>query len=175
MPNLLGVAEASLFQIEQLITDTDEMESASTSTNRVRPSTQARFTAVEGTDLGEVMASQQAIPSNFSSVIRPDAAAFYHSSAAIGPESVTQAKASLQTAKDSVAGLLEAQGELPPDLQDEVIKYLNQILDVGIASVSEGKSDIGAMLMAGENNLQFAMGTFVADGNEVARIAKEIG
>ena len=170
------VAEASLTQIEQLITDTDEMEFGfNVDQSGKTVDFKARFTAVEGTDLGEVMASQQAIPSNFSSVIRPDAAAFYHSSAAIGPESVTQAKASLQTAKDSVAGLLEAQGELPPDLQDEVIKYLNQILDVGIASVSEGKSDIGAMLMAGENNLQFALGTFVADGNEVARIAKEIG
>ncbi|MBL6725312.1 MAG: hypothetical protein ISQ09_09500 [Rubripirellula sp.] len=170
------IAELNFNQIEQLITDTDELEFGFNVDQQGKEiSLRTRFTAVEGSPLGVMLSSQKSIASQFSTVIRPDAAAFYHSAASIGSDSVAQAKASIQTAKTSVIGILDTQGELPPDVKEVVISYLNRIIDLTIASIEEGKSDFGAMLLAGDNNLQFAMGGFVADGNELAKIAKEIG
>ncbi len=170
------MAESSLTQIEQLITDTDELEFGfNVDQTEKLVSFVTRFTAVEGTNLGEILSSQKPIASQFSSVIRPDAAAFYHASSSIGPSAIDQAQTSLKTAKSSVLSLLETQGDLPPNLQAEVVSYINRIIDLAEASISEGKSDVGAVVLAGENNLSFAMGAFVADGNELATIAKEIG
>jgi hypothetical protein len=170
------MAESSLTQIEQLITDTDELEFGfNVDQSEKLVSFVTRFTAVEGTRLGEILSSQKPVPSQFSSVIRPDAAAFYHASSAIGPGAIDQAKTSLNTAKSSVVSLLQTQGDLPPNIQAEVIAYVNRIIDLAEASISEGKSDVGAVVLAGENKLSFALGAFVADGNELATIAKEIG
>jgi len=169
------MAEASLEQIEQLITDTDELELGFNVDQTAKAiSFRLRFTAVEDSALGKTLSSQKAIPSAFSSVIRPDAAMFYHSASSVSPELAMQTKASMESVKTSFATVIETQGDLPPNLQSEITKYFNQILDLATASMEEGKSDLGAMLIAGENTLQFAMGGFVSDGNEVASIAKEI-
>lgn len=170
------MAEASLDQIEQLITDTDELELGFNVDQAAKAiSFHTRFTAMEDSDLGKLLSSQKAIPSAFSSVIRPDAAMFYHSASSISPELATQTKASLESVKTSLESVLETQAGLPSNLQAEITDYFSRILDLTAASMEKGKSDIGAMLIAGENKLQFALGGFVADGNEVAKIAKEIG
>lgn len=170
------MAEASLDQIEQLITDTDELELGFNVDQAAKAiSFHTRFTAMEDSDLGKLLSSQKAIPSAFSSVIRPDAAMFYHSASSISPELATQTKASLESVKTSLESVLETQAGLPSNLQAEITDYFSRILDLTAASMEKGKSDIGAMLIAGENKLQFALGGFVADGNEVATIAKEIG
>ena len=168
------LAETSLAQIEQLITDTDELEfSFNVDQTGKAISIKTRFTAVEGSPLASTLSSQKPIPSQFASVIRPDAAAFFHSAAAIGPESIDQAVSSLKTVETSLLEVMKAQGELPPEVQDQLFAWVSRILDLATDSINEGKSDIGAVLLAGENNLRLALGTFISDGNEVAKLAKD--
>ncbi|MDB4338723.1 hypothetical protein OAA19_01300, partial [Rubripirellula sp.] len=169
------MAETSLTQIEQLLNDTDELQFGFNIDQAAKQmSFKARFTAVPGTSLGEILSSQEAIPSQFASVIRPDAAAFYHSASAIGPESVQQVQSSMKAASASIAGVLESQANLPQEYQQKVMGLVDRILDLASASAAEGKSDLGAVLLAGENSMQFALGTFVSNGNDVAAIAKDL-
>ncbi len=169
------MAEATIKQIEQLIQETDELKLG---WNIDKAGSQVTFdgsfTAVAGSQLAEMYSGQHSIPSSFASVIRDDAAAFYHAAASISPQMIEQTRSSVQTSISAVKNAIASEDKLTPEQAAEVQQMIDRIADLAVDSIAEGKADTGALLLADANKMQFVFGAFVSDGNEAAQIAKDI-
>jgi hypothetical protein len=132
------------------------------------------FTAVGGTRLAAIYGGQQSIPSRFASVIRDDAAGYVHSASSISPEAIEQAKEGMASSMSMVKGALSNQGNLGPDQIADIEQYIAQLQEIISDSLSEGKADMGLLVLAGRDQFQAVLGSFVADGNKVAALAKDL-
>ncbi|MEM9587051.1 MAG: hypothetical protein AAGA03_07190 [Planctomycetota bacterium] len=169
------IAENSLRQFEQLLDETDElMFGINVDSARKQLAIDTMATAVPGSKMAAMYAGQQAIPSQFASVIRPDAAMYYHGATSIGPETIDQTRDSLQGSIGMIKNALEQQADLSATDQEMVSKLVDRVADLTMNSVAEGKTDAGAVLLTGNGKLEFALGGFVADGNEAASIVKDL-
>ncbi|MEE2938615.1 MAG: hypothetical protein VYA84_21730 [Planctomycetota bacterium] len=168
------MAESSIEQLEQLINETDEMSfGINIDPSAKNMAMDMSFTAVPGSEMAAMYGSQRSVPSQFSSVIRDDAAAYFHSSTSVPPEAVEQARASISNSLMAVRQAL-ADNNLSPAQQDEITAMIDRIIDLGLKSMSEGRSDLGLVVLADQTQFRFALGTFVADGNEAAEIVKDL-
>lgn len=169
------MAEGSLEQLEQLIQQTEQLKIAwNIDPQGKQVVFDFSFTGVEGTDLAKIYEDQEPIPSRFASVIRPDAAGFYHAASSISPAAVEQARTSIDNSLAMLKNALASQGELSEQDQQDIAALVDRIAELTIDTFAEGKFDAGALLLAQQNELQFVFGSFVADGNEVAQIAKDL-
>jgi hypothetical protein len=119
-------------------------------------------------------AAQKPIPSKFAAVIQPQAAGYFHGAGSIGPQGIEQAKQSLSQATDSVRTALESSGELDSGTQAEIEAVFEKLVEIGIETISEGKSDAGGLLTLDNQELNAVAGFFVSDGAKVAALAKEL-
>ena len=169
-----NMAESSIAQLEQLINETDELSfGINIDPSAKNMSIDTSFTAVPGSDMASMYGSQRSVPSQFSSVIRDDAAAYFHSSTSVPPEAVEQARASINNSLTAVRNAL-ADNNLSPAQQDEITAMIDRIVELGLKSMSEGRADLGAVVLADQKQFRFALGSFVADGNEAAQIVKDL-
>lgn len=169
------MAEATIEQIEQFVNETDELNfgiNVDQAGQKVMLGTS--FTAVPGSKLAAVYGGAHPIPSQFASVIRSDAAAFYHAATSIAPEAVEQTRNSLKTSMTAVENAITSEDKLSPDQQTKLKELLKRLGELAVASISEGRADVGALLLADENDFRFTFGAFVADGNEAAKILKDL-
>lgn len=169
------MAEDSLEQLEQMINETDELKfgiNVNQSSKKIVLDT--KFTAVPGSKLASIYGGQRPIPSQFSTVIRPDAAAFYHGAMSIGPEAIEQSRASVANSLQSVRKVLEGDNNLSEQQKQDITAMIDRIGELAVDTVSEGRADVGALLLADEGKFQFVLGAFVADGNQAAQIVKEL-
>lgn len=169
------VAETSIAQLEQVIRDTDELSFVW----NIDPAAKqiivnGVFTAVEGSDMANMYSGQVPIPSRFASVIRDDAAGYYHAATSISPEAVEQTKSSLESSLTMLKGALANDGQLPAESVEEISSLVDRLSKLALDSIAEGKADVGALLLAGQSDLQFVFGSFVADGNEAAQLVKDL-
>ncbi|TWU43085.1 hypothetical protein Q31b_21220 [Novipirellula aureliae] len=170
-----AVAESSIEQIEQLIQNTDEiMFGWNIDQSDKAVHFDGSMTAVEGSKLAGMYGGQTSIPSMFASVIRDDAAAYYHTAASISPEAIEQTVKSLQTAMIQLDKAIVESDNLDDEKRIEIQALAGRLVDLASDSVKEGKADLGALLLANENDFQFVFGSFVADGNEAANIVKDL-
>ncbi|MFK8111295.1 MAG: hypothetical protein AB8B91_03810 [Rubripirellula sp.] len=170
-----AMAESSIEQIEQLINDTDELSFGfNVDQAGKKVMMDGGFTAVPGSKLAAMYGGTQAIPSQFASVIRDDAASFYHGATSIGPEAIEQTRNSLKTSLTAVEKAIENDDKLNVDQKAKVQELIRRVGDLAVESVAEGKADVGAMLLADENDFQFVFGAFVSDGNKAAQIVKDL-
>lgn len=168
------MAENSIGQLEQLINETDELSFGINVDGTAKELViDTEFTAVPGTDMAAMYGNQSPIPSQFSSVIRDDAAAYYHAATSISPEAVKQARASVDNSLMAVRNAL-ANNNLSPAQQAEITEMIDRVVDLALESVAEGRADVGAVLLADQNSFRLALGTFVADGNDAAQIVKDL-
>lgn len=169
------MAEGTMKQLEQFINDTDELMFG---LNIDQPGQQVAievsFTAVPGTKLASMYGGQQPIPSQFASVIRDDAAGFYHAATSISPEAVEQARSSLQGSLNALANALDNEDNLSPEQRADIKELVDRISELAVSSIEEGRADVGALLLADQNTFQFVFGAFVSDGDEVAQILKDL-
>lgn len=169
------MAEGSIEQLEQLVREADELNFGLNIDESARNiAIDGSFTALPGTQLAAIYGGQNPIPSSFASVIRDDVAAYFHSAASISPEAIDQASAGIESSMAMLKGAMANEGNLPPEAQQKIESYVGRLTEIVSASLSEGKSDFGGMLVANSEKLQFVMGAFVADGNEVAKLAKDL-
>jgi len=170
-----AMAENSIEQIEQLVRNTDEIMFG---WNIDQADKAVHFdgsiTAVEGSKLAGMYGGQASIPSMFASVIRDDAAAYYHTAASISPEAIDQTVQGLQNAMIQLDKAIVESDDLNEEQRIEVQALAGRLIDLASDSVKEGKADLGALLLANENDFQFVFGSFVADGNEAADIVKDL-
>ena len=169
------VAEGTIKQLEMMINDTDELKFG---WNVDQPGKQmnidVKFTAVPGSKLAENYGGQRPIPSAFASVIRPEAAAYYHTAASISPSAVEQAKSSIEGSIVALRKTIENSDDLDEDERELANEMVGRLVKVVTDSISAGKMDMGAVLLADESDFRFALGAFVSDGQEVAQIAKDL-
>ncbi len=169
------MAEGSLNQLEQIIADTDELRFGFNIDQSAKQiAFDGSFTAVPGSELAAMYGGQQAIPSRFASVIRTDAAGFYHAATSITPEAVKQTRATISTYLTAANNAIANADNLNDEQQAELIAMITRISDLTIESIEEGKVDFGALLLADQNDFRFVFGSFVSDGNEVAKIVKDL-
>lgn len=169
------MAESTMDQLEQVINDTDELRfgiNIDPSGKQIAADTS--FTAVPGSSLAAIYGGRQAIPSRFASVIREDAAAYYHAATSISAEAIEQSRTSMNTTLNAVRNALSNEGNLTEDQRAKINELIDRIGDLTIDSIKEGKADIGALLLADQNEFRFVFGAFVADGNEAAQIVKDL-
>jgi len=132
------------------------------------------YTAKDGSSLAELYADQKAIPSQFASVLRDDAIAYAHMATSIGPKAIDQAKSSVKMMLKTVDDMISQQESLGYEIQTEISAYLERIAGMVVDSISEGRMDFGAALVPAGDSIGFVAGAFVSDGNELAKIVKEI-
>jgi hypothetical protein len=169
------MAESTIEQLEQLINETDELRFGI----NIDPAAKnvvidGSFTAVPNTKLAAIYGGQQAIPSQFASVIREDAAAFYHAATSISPEAVEQTRNRVATSLKAVRNALANEDNLTPTQQMEISAVIDRVADLAVNSISEGRANIGALLLADQDDFRFVFGSFVADGDEAAKIVKDL-
>ncbi|MGI9473086.1 MAG: hypothetical protein ACR2NZ_16210 [Rubripirellula sp.] len=169
------MAETSMAQFEQLINDTDELRFGfNIDQSGKRVVIDGSFTAVPGSKLASIYGGQHAIPSQFSSVIRNDAAAFYHAATSISQDAVEQSRTSIDNSLATVRSALDKEDSLSPQQRADINEMIDRVADLSVKSISEGRADMGALLLADESNFRFVFGSFVADGNEAAQIVKDL-
>lgn len=169
------MAESQLDQLEMVLDQTDELMVGFNVDQSARQLVfKGSFTAVPGSDLSAIYGGQQAIPSRFSSVIREDAAAFYHSATSITPQAVEQTRATLQTYLKAMENALAGEDGLSGEQKADLTRMIQRISELAMNSIAEGKADVGALLLADQNDFKFVFGAFVADGEEAAAIVKEL-
>ncbi|TWT80870.1 hypothetical protein CA13_23160 [Planctomycetes bacterium CA13] len=170
-----AMAESSIKQLEQLIQDTDELKIGFNIDQSAKEIVfDGQFTAVEGSDLAAIYGGQKAIPSQFASVIREDAAGYYHAAMSISPEAIDQTVQSMKTATAAIDNAINQSDDLDDNERLEVQALVGRLIDLATDSVKEGKADVGALVLTNENDFQFVFGSFVADGNEAAQIVKDL-
>lgn len=169
------MAEQSMDQLEQVVSQTDDlMIGLNIDSSNREIVLDASFTAVPGTELATAYEGQQAIPSSYSMVIRDDAAGYLHAASSISPESLDQAKAGIENALKAASAALGQMDQLSESEVDEATDVIKRIADLTLESYEDGKVDMGAVLLTDANLMQFALGTYVADGAEAASIVKDI-
>ena len=169
------MAENSIEQVEQLVRDTDELQFGfNIDQANQKIVIDGSYTAVAGSKLATAYDGTRAIPSKFASVIRDDAAAFYHTAASISPETIEDTKTSLQASMGALRTALDSQGNLTERQREDINSFVDRIIELAVKSFSEGRTDVGALLLADEDDFKFVFGAFVADGKEVANIAKDL-
>lgn len=169
------MAENSIEQLEKLIQQADELNVGINIDQADRNiGVHFSFSAVSGTELAAMYGGQQPIPSRFASVIRDDAAAYFHSASSVSPEAVDQARESMDSSFQMVTNALSQDGNLSEDQINEIEGYINRLKEIIVESFAEGKADMGGVVLAGEDQFQVALGTFVADGTKVADLAKDL-
>ncbi|QDT61560.1 hypothetical protein SV7mr_40970 [Stieleria bergensis] len=174
-PGAADTAAAALDQIEQLIKDSDQLTfGLGIDAEAGALVIDTSYTAVAGSVTAAMQQGQRPIPSRFSAVIRDDAAAYVHQAVSISPESIEQAQEGVDANLDMIRNALSQPGALPPGLDDEVLGYIEQVAELAMDSIKEGKSDSGFLVLAGEDKLQFVMGLFVSDGGKVEALAKDL-
>ncbi len=169
------LAGNSIKQLEMIINDTETL-SLGVNVDSAAKQVVVDFalTGKDGSGLAELYSNRKAIPSQFASLIRDDAIAYAHYATSIGPKAIDQAKGSMQLLLKTVDDLIGQQDGLSPEVQTEISTYLGRIVGLVIDSISEGRIDLGAALLPVDGGVGFVAGAFVSDGNEAAKIVKEI-
>lgn len=166
---------SSLEQLELMINDTDVLQFGFAIEPQQR---RLRFemvgTAAAGTDLAKMYDAQQAIPSKFASVIRPDAAVYIHSASSIGTEGIEQAKTSLEQVSASLGVMLEDAENLSPADREELEAFLQRLIDIGVETIEEGKSDAGFLVTLDNQQFNAVGGFFVSDGGKITQLVKDL-
>jgi hypothetical protein len=169
------LAQNSLGQLESMINETETLSlGINVDASAKQMIMDMVFTGKDGSPMAELYANQKAIPSKFVGVVREDALAYVHGACSVGPKAIDSAKSAMQTALKSVDDMLAQQDAIGYDIQSEISAYLERLGNVIVDSVSEGRMDFGAALVPADGGVGFVAGSFVADGNEVAKIFKEI-
>ncbi|TWU58649.1 hypothetical protein Poly51_14280 [Rubripirellula tenax] len=169
------LADQSMKQLEQFFNETDTLQFGLNIDQQAKQiAIDTSFTAVAGTTLAAIYGGQQPIPSQFASVIRDDAAAYYHGATSISPEAVEYTRTTLKSTLASLGGALENEDELTPQQRDDIRTMVDRLADLAVATIEEGRADFGALLLADQNDFNFVSGAFVADGNEAAQIVKDL-
>ena len=169
------MAENSIAQIELLIQDTDELSFGfNIDSDNQQLVTDFQFTAVDGSDLAEMYSGQKAIPSRFASVIRSSAAAYYHGASSISAKSIELTRTGVESSINTIRTALAGQENLSPSDRADITEMIDRIAELAVNSISEGKIDMGAMLIADPDQFRFVLGAFVSDGNEAAQIVKDL-
>lgn len=172
---MLQFGGQSLEQLALVINDTDKLQfgfAIDQQAKEVRFETMS--TAVKGTDLALMYEAQKAIPSKFSSVIKPEAAGFFHGAGSIGPQGIEQAKASLEQATGSIESALDSAEAMSEEQRAEFEAFFERMIEIGVETISEGKTDGGGLLTLSDQELNTVAGFFVSDGSKVAQLAKDL-
>jgi len=168
------VAENTIKQLEQIINETDQVTfGINIDQQEKQVEVDVAFTAVPNTDLAAMYGSQVPVPSQFSSVIRPDAAGYYHAAVAISPEAVDQVRTNMDGTMTTIRNALK-NNNLTPSQQAEIEDLIDRVMQLAVKSMAEGRADVGALLLANEEQFRFVFGSFVADGSEAAAIVKDL-
>jgi hypothetical protein len=169
------LAESSIKQLEMIINETETLElGIGVDSTDKQVEIDLVFTGNEGSTLAELYDGSKAIPSQFASVIRDDAIAYVHYATSIGPKAIDQTKSTVKTLLKTADDLISQQEGLNYEIQTEISAYLERIAGLVVDSISEGRTDFGAALLPVDDGIGFVGGAFVSDGNEVAKILKEI-
>jgi hypothetical protein len=169
------MAEGTIEQLEMVINDADELN-LGWNIDQVgkQMNFDMSFTAMPGTNLAQMYGGQHPIASAFASVVRPDAAGYYHAAASISPEAIDQMRTSVDGSLSAVRKAIENAGDLNDEQRADINEMIDRVVKLTVASVSEGKMDFGALLLADETDFRFAFGAFVADGQEAAQVVKDL-
>ncbi len=132
------------------------------------------FDAVPGSELAKMYDGQAPAPSAYASVIRPDAAGYLHGASTVSPEAAERIRPALDQMLAGLRSMFASDDKLSVEDEADILAVAKRVSDFIVESNRAGKVDVGALLLADAQKLQFAAGMFVHDGNEAAAIVKDI-
>ena len=133
------------------------------------------FTAREGTDLAQQMASIQNAASAFAGFLLPDAAMTLHAHGQSSEADIDQVTAMLAQLRGQAMQGIDRDDKLANDDERQTAKQIvNDLLDLADATIKAGKMDLGATLVLQPGSLGFAAGGFIADGDKLAGTVKKL-
>lgn len=169
------MGEQSLKQLETVINETELLQFGfAIQPDQQRLMMEIVSTAAAGTDLAKASEDQRAIPSKFAAVIQPEVAGYFHGATSISDLGIEQAKLSLEQSTASVRTALEQVENLSEEDRAELENFFDKLIQIGIDTIAEGKTDAGGMFTLENQELNAVAGFFVSDGNKVAALAKEL-
>lgn len=169
------MAEASINQLDQLVQQSDQLNLGwNIDQSQRRVVVDVSFTAVPGSDMAAVYAGQKAIPSRFASVIREDAAAYFHSAVSVSPQAVAQSKMSIDSSLNMIRNAISSENNLSDEQMQEISEVMDRVAELIMETLEEGKTDSGMLLLADATQFRAVFGMFVSDGNKVAELVKDL-
>jgi len=170
-----AIGENSIKQIEQLIRESKElMFGWNINPEEKIVTIDSEFIAADGTELAEMYSGQTVIPSKFASVINDDNALFYHAAASINPKAIERSRETIDYAKTMLKKAIDDSNDLDADAKSQVTALANSFIDLLMKTIEEGKLDIGSRAVAEDDQFNFSSGLTVSDGNEAARLVKDL-
>ncbi len=167
---LIDLSKSQLEQLNKVIRESDKVLfgiNINPAKRVVNIDTQ--FTAAAGTELAEMYAGTQSIPSLFASVLGGNAAAYYHAAASLSPAVIEASQTSIDALMGNLSQMLDNQEELGDDVKADIEELVGGLVDLVSDSLQEGKYDFGMISNADDNVLRLAGGTFVHSGDDVAK------
>jgi len=162
--------------IERLLNEADQL-TIGWKLDRQAKNTHLDFTvtAVPGSELAQEIKQAGDAKTNFAGFLMPDAAATLSFCGRSSPDSIAQAKATLEQIRARAELQIDNDANLPDDKTRAAVKdVLKQLLDVAQKTVETGKSDGGGVLLLGPNKFQAAVGGFIADGPALESAVKKL-
>jgi len=134
------------------------------------------MTAIPGTTLAEQMTAYQNTSSKFAGFLQPDAVLSMNIVEEIkSQEDIEQAVAVLDSAREQAFNAIDEEADLPDDQSRKIVKSsLNDVFDVIIATLKEGKIDGGAFVLLEPESMTCAIGMQVASGSDLEEAIKKI-
>ncbi len=170
------MAENTLEQLDQLINDTDELKfgfNVDQSGKKVVIDTM--FTAVPGSKLASIYGGQRRHPFAVLSRDSPRCRRLLSRCHLDQSRRRSSSRARALPTPFKRFEMLSRQRETSRKSSSKRSStMIDRIGDLAVDSVSEGRADVGALLLTDENDFRFVLGAFVADGNRAAQIVKDL-
>jgi hypothetical protein len=169
------MAEGTLDQLQMMIEESDEINFGINVDQTAKEiAADFSYTALAGSKLASLYGNQKSIPSAFASVVRENAAAYLHVASSISPDAVEMTRSSINSSLGVIRNGIDNSDDMSPEQKAKFNELVERLIDLYVDSVSEGKADMGGMLLANEDDFRFVFGGFVSDGNEAAQIVKDL-
>jgi hypothetical protein len=158
--------EAQTAQLEQLFEQADQI-TVGWKLDRTAKNTHfdMTFTAKPGSQLDQEMQAMAQAKSNFAGFNKPDAAATFNICGINTQPKIDQTITAIEQAKVKMDEAIDKDQNLQDDnARGKVKAALGKLIDVAEKTVKTGKMDGGGVVLLGPDQLQVAVGGYLADG-----------
>ena len=133
------------------------------------------FTAVKGSDLSKQLTAGKGATTEFASFMKmQDAAMKFNAASKIGEADAANAKATFSAIKDQIGTLLSEDANMSEEDAKLVEELVGELVDVVVATVESGKSDMGGAAIVDDSGLNIVAGAHIVNSANIAKALKKV-
>ncbi|MCA9134113.1 MAG: hypothetical protein KDA45_13190 [Planctomycetales bacterium] len=168
------MGEAQIQQIEQLISDTEQVIfgwNVESSKQRVTIDVAAQF--AEGSKLAGQVAAMENLSSDYTTFATPGSAAHFRFSSRIAEDDKAMQKQNLRNSMSQIEKQLEQSTDMPEETKAMLGELLRSLGKITEDTIDEGVFDGAASLSTADDTLRVLIGGRLADGRELEQALKQ--